>query len=155
MSVCLFGLAMCSLSARLSIYLSVCLSPSTCPSVCLHTSLPTSLPACSYAHLSLCLSVHVVCLYVCLFSIFQSSAANLPALYLSVHPFSKCLSVSLFSVVPFACLPACLSVCLAFTLQDTLKNCFVSILALLSPYCSLLEKQQNKLKIPKIIVPVS
>ena len=137
-----------------TVYLSVCLFVSINLSVRL--SLPVLTPIC----LSVCLSV---CLYVCLFSIFQSSAANLPTLYLSVHPFSICLSVSLFSIVPFACLTTylhaclsvCLSVCLAFTLQDTLKNGFVSILALLSPYGSLLEKQQNKLKIPKIIVPVS
>ena len=113
MSVCLFGLAMCSLSARLSIYLSVCLHPSVRPSVCL----PARLPACPYAHLPLCLSVHLVCLYVCLFSIFPSSAANLPALYLSIHPFSICLSVSLFSIVPFACLTTCLSVCLSVFLS--------------------------------------
>ena len=148
LALCALYLPDCS-----SVCLSACLSPSICPSVCLPTSLPISLPACPYAHLSLRLSFHLVCLYVCPFSIFQPSAANLSALYLSVHPFVH-LSVSLYSIFPFACMSFCLSV-LSAIYKIHLKNGFVSILALLSPYGSLLEKQQNKLKIPKIIVPVS
>ena len=109
MSVCLVWL--CAL--YLPDCLSVCLSPSICPSVCL----PAYQPACCpYAHLSLCLSVHLVCLCVCLFSFFQFSAANLPALYMSVHPFSDmsvCLSVLYRSVCLSVCLSVSLSVCLS------------------------------------------
>ena len=143
---------MCSICP--TVYLSVCLSVSIHLSVCLSAYQPAYQSACLSLRPSVSLSVFssCLCLYVCPFSIFQSSAANLSALYLSVHPFVH-LSVSLYSIFPFACMSFCLSVVPALYKIHLKKRIRVYPSLIIAIW--FLIGKTSKLKIPKIIHPVS